>query len=362
MASHIATNRNPDDGDVEVPRNTTIEFTAPNESNEDLITVTLVEDGGGAIPVITNGVDQTGYSSTITPNGSDLDVVITPADRFDAGTVVDVHVETPVDSYDNTDALMFTQQRILVFPNFTALQGVTSFTCTFWYKTPNITTGRTFISSRTGGAANSRFQVTNPTNGLGRGIRVNVSDGTNTLQYIVDNTGVAANTWQHYMILYDGGAGTVTVYLNNTAVATNAGTTGTCPTSIGTFDDLGVGANVLTVSTDVVRIDHLAFWDNYLFDATERAECYNSALTQDLMDDTHAFPDPNVWFEFNNTYDDSGTDQTDSGSWIGAGGTLGTNYGFETTDVVAGQAAGNLDDTWTFTIKRKAAAQVAIIT
>lgn len=356
MATHVATNQDPADGATQVSRATNINFTAPEEFNDDLITVTFQYDGGSAIPVITSGVFQSGYAGSITPDGDDLAVVINPTARLPGSTDVTVNASTPDNAYTNSHGWyqgttgVSVTTRFINFDNCDACTGQTACTSSIWAYFDSDTVSQVFFflsSSSTTTGLLSYWRASFNTNNA---IIVTVGDGTDTHTWTSGNNAFPADAWHHLVVRWDGSD--VDVFVDNVEL-TPVSASGTHPATIGTASRMHIHQGINGPHT---RFDEFACW-NYALSDDEITDLYNTGETHNLMDGSNRFEDPILYAPLNNDYAQTGAGSTSDGTAAGSG----SDYGF-TTSVVAGQDENNLLDDWTFTTRAKPSGQVFLIT
>ena len=142
-----------------------------------------------------------------------------------------------------------------------------NFTASIWFNTNSTTDGQSLISFRNG----KKFEVVLNNSNVGNGsIRVNAGNNT-----AVDSaTGIfTTNTWYNLVVVQSSVSG-VTVYLNNSVVASNSGATGDLVTvtgldSIGAYNDNGSFFNG--------SIDQFRYFNKAL-NSTEVETLYNETV------------------------------------------------------------------------------------
>lgn len=354
MASHTLTVTSPADGATGVARNATLQFTVNNLIHVSLLTVTASINGGSAIPIMTLGADQSGYTSVTTPHASSIDVVITRAALWPAASTVVLTLTTPNNAYTNAGSFK-TDGQAEAYIHPSPLNGLTSATVSIIHR-PGTGMSNAGINIFYYGGANT-FNAFNLTTGR---LSVVVSDGgANTYTWTSSNNVFADNTSYKIVIVYQGGGSpTLTVYVNSTTALTPATTTGSLPASIA-----NAGADLYFRDhfnvTGIENIDEFAIWQNTVLTSGQIADLLNGGETANLADGSHLYETPNYYYPFNADVHNYGTGGTLD---VTLGAFTGTNAVDTTTATMTGQGTTNLNNSsWDFTTLSGAKPQVFLI-
>lgn len=322
-------NQNPAAGSASAGVATNVEFTIEDQSDDSLVSVQLVINGDPAVDVITGGVFDTGYNGTITPNGGDLDVVINPDVDFGNSD----HVEVDVDvAYDNTDALMLSIGRYVRVDPINVISTQANFTVRFWLKVDSHLNNFPIMQAMSAfDTVASNLNISISANAL----RITLRDASSFVVHTwTSAAGVLVdNTWTHFTITFQSGVG-LSVRRNDVALPSLT-VTGAVPTSILTFPRLAFGHSSSGTGTNFTYRDEVAIWNSVL-GSSSLTELYSGgATTEDLLDGTHLYASPDYYARFNGDLVDA-TGGSGTGSFQGSGGTLGVDYGFNSTIIPGG--------------------------
>lgn len=290
------TNLVPASGATGVSQVAQVSFTILGANDPNLVDVLV-----NGVAAITNGVFETGFSGSITPSSTDMDVVVDHDTPFPAGTAIGIQVFVDAFAYANDGGLSIQSLvDVVELVPYTTLSTQAHATISMWFSTTATGVRTTMFEASTALGVDPVLQIRTDTSN-----RILVTIGASTWSSPTNT--IDPDTFYHLVVLFDGivvgDLNRLRVRLNDTDITSTGAYSAAVPSTIPTMGYARVGGVLLGTQSETSVIDELAIWRTTLTPA-QSTILYDTAHALDLAE-FDVFPDD--WYAFNNSYENMGT-------------------------------------------------------